>query len=428
VATKARVAKQFIEIKKAKAAVDEPASTKAAPVLEVPEPAPWLVPEPLPEPAVLPQQRMPRPVHALGADVTDGREKAELIGWIVTNTKFTLEGDGLSGLPVGALQGIKNRHNGASNGAGDGFGFGLSLSDYPSLTSIVAVGDSGKIECPFHPDSTPSCHIYPDHYHCFGCGAHGDALDWVMKTEGLDRAQAKAKLADWQGPIAPLSNGAAMRTPEETLEFAHELWDAAKPIGGTLAMRYLVEVRNIAVDMLHPDLPLRFHPSCAFGPGNRVPCMLALFRDVETDAPAGIHRIALTPDLFRGAKVQRMTLGRWPRPRAVKLWPAKSLLFVGEGIETVLAAATRLEDERGEPMQPAWAAVSGQGLCKFPVVTGVDRLVLLVDNDSNGVGQAKANECSQRWSSAGRKVRKLMPQKPDTDFNTFVMEHCKWAR
>lgn len=30
-----------------------------------------------------------------------------------------------------------------------------------------------KRHCPFHDDSTESLHLYPDHYHCFGCGAHG---------------------------------------------------------------------------------------------------------------------------------------------------------------------------------------------------------------------------------------------------------------
>ena len=33
---------------------------------------------------------------------------------------------------------------------------------------------NGKICCPFHDDTTPSLHIYPDHYHCFVCGAHGE--------------------------------------------------------------------------------------------------------------------------------------------------------------------------------------------------------------------------------------------------------------
>lgn len=140
-----------------------------------------------------------------------------------------------------------------------------------------------------------------------------------------------------------------------------------------------------------------------------MPAMLALFRDCENDTPAGIQRIALVPEVFVGAKVERMTLGRWPRPRTVKLWPAGERLFVAEGIETALAAATRLE-YRGALMQPAWASVSGQAMAKVPVARGVNELVLLVDNDTNGIGEKNAIACRERWISAGREVVRLSHQ------------------
>jgi len=36
---------------------------------------------------------------------------------------------------------------------------------------------NGMLSCPFHSDSVPSMKIYHDHYHCFGCGAHGNRID-----------------------------------------------------------------------------------------------------------------------------------------------------------------------------------------------------------------------------------------------------------
>ena len=45
----------------------------------------------------------------------------------------------------------------------------------------------------------------------------------------------------------------------------------------------------------------------------------------------------------------------------MKLWPAGAQLIVGEGIETVLAAATRIS-HRGAPLRPAWSAVSSGAL------------------------------------------------------------------
>jgi len=74
----------------------------------------------------------------------------------------------------------------------------------------------GKVCCPFHDDNTPSCHIYADHFHCYagGCGAHGDAIDWLMKVDGKSRDQAIQFLAGWRGPTAKrASNGA--KVPQE---------------------------------------------------------------------------------------------------------------------------------------------------------------------------------------------------------------------
>ncbi len=39
--------------------------------------------------------------------------------------------------------------------------------------------------CPFHREDTPSFRVYADHYHCFGCGEHGDIIDWLMSVERM---------------------------------------------------------------------------------------------------------------------------------------------------------------------------------------------------------------------------------------------------
>ena len=280
----------------------------------------------------------------------------------------------------------------------------------------------GKIRCPFHADDTPSLHVYDDHYYCFGCGAHGNHLDWLRNAEGLNDDAAFEALLNWQGRIAPPRRET---DAARTLKFALALWKAATPIAGTLAIRYLAEVRGIDTDLLPTDAPLQFHPRCPFGRGQRLPCLIALYRDVETDAPAGIHRIALTPEVFAGAEVQRMSLGTWPRPRVIKLWPATDQLFLGEGLETVLAAATRLQ-YRGAPMQPAWAAGPGNNLGKIPAVAGVEQLRILVDHDLDGQGDVFANNCRQLWCSAGRDVVRLRPPR-GMDFNDVVLEKLRAA-
>ncbi|MGH6943420.1 MAG: DNA primase, partial [Geminicoccaceae bacterium] len=59
--------------------------------------------------------------------------------------------------------------------------------------------------CPFHHEKTPSFHVVTDKgfYHCFGCGQHGNAIDFVMALEGLDFGQALVRLAELTGLPAP---------------------------------------------------------------------------------------------------------------------------------------------------------------------------------------------------------------------------------
>jgi DNA primase len=67
------------------------------------------------------------------------------------------------------------------------------------------VGRDLKGLCPFHAEKTPSFHVREDKgfYHCFGCGAHGDAIRFVMNTENLGFIDAVEKLASEAGMTVP---------------------------------------------------------------------------------------------------------------------------------------------------------------------------------------------------------------------------------
>lgn len=251
---------------------------------------------------------------------------------------------------------------------------------------------NGKCICPFHDDPTPSCHIYDNHFHCYGCGAHGDPLEWLMWVEGATYEAARHTLENWSGArVCPIDAGKVEEKAARKRELAAGLWNEALPIAGTLAERYLVETRKLDISLL-PDIHavLRFHPTCPFGGSNRHACLIALFRDVVTDEPAGIHRIALTAD---AQKIDRRMLGPWLAPRAIKLWPAVRTLAIGEGIETTLAAATRYW-MKDAPFYPAWAMGSKDALEKLPPLVGIEQLVVLSDNDVNGQGPAAARACA----------------------------------
>jgi len=59
--------------------------------------------------------------------------------------------------------------------------------------------------CPFHTEKTPSFTVSEDKgfYHCFGCGAHGNAYDFVIRTENLSFPEAVEKLAQEAGMSVP---------------------------------------------------------------------------------------------------------------------------------------------------------------------------------------------------------------------------------
>ncbi|MBK8176554.1 MAG: DNA primase [Rhodospirillales bacterium] len=57
--------------------------------------------------------------------------------------------------------------------------------------------------CPFHGEKTPSFHVYEDHFHCFGCGAHGSLFDFVMLSESVGFRDAVERIAALAGMTVP---------------------------------------------------------------------------------------------------------------------------------------------------------------------------------------------------------------------------------
>lgn len=59
----------------------------------------------------------------------------------------------------------------------------------------LTVGRNGMACCPFHPDKHPSMKL-DQRFHCFGCGADGDAVNYVARIFGLNNYDAAIKLLD----------------------------------------------------------------------------------------------------------------------------------------------------------------------------------------------------------------------------------------
>lgn len=59
----------------------------------------------------------------------------------------------------------------------------------------LSVSRNGMVCCPFHDDRHPSMKFYDDHFHCFGCQANGDVIEFTSKLFGITALEAAQKLA-----------------------------------------------------------------------------------------------------------------------------------------------------------------------------------------------------------------------------------------
>ncbi|UCG73174.1 MAG: DNA primase [Chromatiales bacterium] len=84
-----------------------------------------------------------------------------------------------------------------------------------SRVQLKKAGREYKACCPFHDEKTPSFTVSPEKgfYHCFGCGAHGTALGFLMDYERLDFVEAVEELAQLLGLDVPREASAETRSP-----------------------------------------------------------------------------------------------------------------------------------------------------------------------------------------------------------------------
>ena len=86
----------------------------------------------------------------------------------------------------------------------------------------IRVGRNGMACCPFHDDKTPSMKL-DQRYHCFGCGADGDVIDFAAALYGLGKKEAAAQVAndfgiayeDWKPPGKARKPKPRQKSPED---------------------------------------------------------------------------------------------------------------------------------------------------------------------------------------------------------------------
>ncbi|OYZ08257.1 MAG: hypothetical protein B7Y36_17345 [Novosphingobium sp. 28-62-57] len=278
---------------------------------------------------------------------------------------------------------------------------------------LVALRQAGKewlACCPFHADRSPSFTIFDggQRFHCFGCGASGDVLDFVQRAYGVALPEAARMLG--AGDVPKLDLPAAREFSEavkgqDYSKAARAIWSRAVPAAGTLAEAYL-RFRGI-----HPPYPpaIRFLalPCDNLGP---LPCLVLAVRDAD-GAITGIQRIWLAHDGLGKADVAKpkRSLGQ-VKGGAIQFGDldGSGVLTVCEGPEDGLS----LLDLFGGPV---WVAAGAVFMPHMQFPPGVRSIVIGADNDP--AGREAAQSAAQAFAARGLSVRIIRPVEGAKDFN-----------
>jgi hypothetical protein len=312
------------------------------------------------------------------------------------------------------------------------------------VVTLKPHGNELKGLCPFHNEKTPSFGIPKGkaYYHCFGCGAHGDAIKFVEEYQKVSFMEAVRYLARRVGlePVSEPVHKLAPRAPaepeaddseEETdrIVAAQNIWKQSRPGAGTLVELYL-QGRGIDILRLGGVPPtLRFHPSLYHSDSQKYfPAMVGAIQGPDRSI-IGVHRtflvqksadhypkqqnamaaimgiedadkMRLVPTVVVKAPISKAKkMKGTSRGGCVRLCQAAQILCIAEGIETAFSV-------RQATGMATWAALSlgNMGAIKLPVE--VDEVVLCSDNDAKD--PQKAEVLLQRQADAIQRQRKIV--------------------
>jgi len=278
-----------------------------------------------------------------------------------------------------------------------------------SSVALKRFGREFRACCPFHTDKTPSFYVNDEKgfYHCFGCGAHGDVIDWMVETAGVGIREAAEMIAGASYPVIQHRPVHIEPEPDRSAE-AEKIWTDAIPADGTVAALYLA---NRGLDGPVPPC-IRFS-RLRLGRHPVMPTLVALV--VGSDgSPTGIQRTFLSEngrkaDLPDG-KV-KFSLGR-VKGGAIRCAPADDEVATCEGLEDALSFQRMFG-------VPTWAA-AGAGMMPSMLLPDTIRNVI-IGADADEAGERSARAAGETFAGQGRSARIVRPQAPHKDHNAELM-------
>jgi hypothetical protein len=241
----------------------------------------------------------------------------------------------------------------------------MAFKPTPETLDLVAklggkwTGEFSMVCCPAHNDRTPSLKISQGEsnilFWCYaGCEGR-DVLAAIRSQLGTSVVSSPAK-EQYKAPAHDIHR---------------KVWQEAGPISGTLAERYLRDVRGI--ERIPPDV--RFHPRCRQGPKDDYIELPALLVGIyRAQALVAVQRIFL--DHQSAICTAKMILGN----NRGGLWPSTfptSHIRIAEGFETAAAYSQITGIHAG-------AAFGNRNLPHFQLPSGTTHVTFLPDNDAEG--------------------------------------------
>lgn len=180
-------------------------------------------------------------------------------------------------------------------------------------------GNEFKACCPFHGEKTPSFSIYPDQRkgwkcHCFGCGFHGDSIDFVRERYGYsDNAEAIRFLTGEDGERRPLTTAEYKEAtnPYDGYDIIKPPADAPEIIAGVRTPP-LLNPKRVNPDNGKPKV-ITYTPKMVFPYRNRKGDLLGYVLRVEFDGRK------ITPGVWwstnKAAGFEGWSHGAYPEPR-----------------------------------------------------------------------------------------------------------------
>lgn len=252
---------------------------------------------------------------------------------------------------------------------------------------LYRMGRGWKGLCPFHNEKTPSFHVSDDRntFKCFGCGAWGDPIDFLMQMLNLSFVEAVKALdpsaREFTGDsikYMPKLTGERHEDENRRIKYAHELWLKREPITLTLADAYLEITRGISPETI-PALLGYTHAYCSLTKRPE-PAMIAPLQDSEGHISAVqlVYLDRTSHDALRDEKGRRLkrTYGCM-RDGAVRLALHTTVLGLAGSVEDSLSVIQRYSI-------PCWAVCGEMRLARAWVPADVETVMIFGDADESG--------------------------------------------